>query len=91
MSRLLGSLMLQDKIGLLPLGWRVIHCLRSLRSTPSALRDVERAGADASIDLASLHINQVRLCVHDCAGLAFVIYTDDLCSKLELLAGRGCR
>lgn len=89
-SRLLGRLVLQHKVRLLVLGWREVHRLGALGSAPSALRDIEGAGADARVDLAIAHINQVGLGVNHTAGLALVVNSNDLCSELELLARRGC-
>lgn len=89
-SRLLGRLVLQHKVRLLVLGWREVHRLGALGSAPSALRDIEGAGADARVDLAIAHINQIGLGVDHTTRLALVVDTNDLCSELELLALRGC-
>lgn len=88
-SRLLGRLVLQHKVRLLVLGWGEVDRLWALGSAPSALRDIERAGADARVDLAIAHINQVGLGVNHTAGLALVIDSNYFCSELELLTLRG--
>jgi hypothetical protein len=58
----------------------------TLRSTPSALSDIETAVCSPGVCLACYRIYEQLLCLHDRSRLAFIIHSKDLASDLKLPA-----
>ena len=79
------------RIRLLALWWREVLRLGALRSTPIALADEECTADGAGVELSSLSVYEIGLRLHYGAGLALVVYANNLATYFEIATFRSGR